>query len=331
MLDIIIPAYKDMEGLYRTLNSVHYPQYKDWVTITVIDDCSHIDYSKVMLDYPDVHFHILKENRGPGHARQYGIDHTKEPYFIFIDCGDILLSKYSLLEIKDELELHPDYYIFFWTWITEKHNNLSSIHHRSTQGWVYKREFFNLFKVKFCDSKIGGYAHEDVGFNRTCVCILTYLERRDGKQYSQFSSVPIYRKIFNEDSITNTGKYKLNKMIPGLAENAALSIKELEENNIDLDILLTELNAMMFSLYRNFLRCIKEDPYTAFEHWHTIRNFYINIYKKYESLPQNATYRDIKMRANLNLMLKYTNKPNIKKFLQELNDNVNCPENYYLT
>ena len=29
MLDIIIPSYKDMEGLYRTLKSVCYPQYKD--------------------------------------------------------------------------------------------------------------------------------------------------------------------------------------------------------------------------------------------------------------------------------------------------------------
>jgi len=203
------------------------------------------------------------------------------------------------MEIKDTVEEHLDFYIFFFTWISESKGTISSIRHRSTQGWVYKREFFQLFDVRFCDEPIGGYAHEDVGFNRTCVAILTYLERRDKKQYSLFSQVPIYKKLYNDDSITNTGQYRLNKMIPGLEANAELIIEQLSKNNIDLDILLNELNFLMFSLYRNFLRCIQEDPSVAFEHWNTVRKFYFNTYKKYEGLPENIIYRDIKMKRNL--------------------------------
>jgi len=39
MLDIIIPAYNDIEGLKRTLDSVVYPEL-NWITVTVIDDHS---------------------------------------------------------------------------------------------------------------------------------------------------------------------------------------------------------------------------------------------------------------------------------------------------
>ena len=80
MLDIIIPSYKDIEGLRRTLKSVYHPQYDEWVTITVIDDCSNTDYSEIMADYPMINFYILPENNGPGYVRQYGIEHKKEPY-----------------------------------------------------------------------------------------------------------------------------------------------------------------------------------------------------------------------------------------------------------
>ena len=182
MLDIIIPAYKDVEGLRTTLQSVYYPQYKDWITITVIDDCSPIKYNEVEKEYQNVTFYHLKENGGPGNARQYGIEHTKEPYIIFVDCGDIILSKYSFLEIKDMIESHPDYYLFFWTWINEKTNQLSTIPMRSTQGWVYRRDFIESYNIKFCIGKDGGYAHEDVGFNRTCVAIIDHLEKHNNQQ-----------------------------------------------------------------------------------------------------------------------------------------------------
>jgi len=33
-----------------------------------------------------------KENKGPGYARQYGLNHTQKSYIMFIDTGDIFTS-----------------------------------------------------------------------------------------------------------------------------------------------------------------------------------------------------------------------------------------------
>ena len=328
MLDIIIPSYKDMDGLYRTLNSVYHPQYSDWITITVIDDCSNIDYSKVMSDYPTIHFHLLKENHGPGYARQYGIDHTKEPYIFFVDCGDIVLSKYSLLEIKDAIEAHPDYYLFFWHWISEK-GKLSSMRARSTQGWVYRRELLNKYNIHFCDDPIGGRADEDVGFNHMCTTMIKHMESRDERQYSMFIPIPIYRKVFHEGSITNSNNYGLTRHIPGLAINATHCINVLAKTDISLDVFLDELNALLFSLYKGFLNYATQDKELLDIHWETIRKFYLDVYKPYECLPENEHYITQNMRRFLPGLTEIVPNPNIRRFIQELNENELCPIRYF--
>lgn len=53
MLDIIIPAYNDIEGLRRTLKSVTFPEL-NWIHITVIDDCSTEDYTPIKAEFPNV-------------------------------------------------------------------------------------------------------------------------------------------------------------------------------------------------------------------------------------------------------------------------------------
>lgn len=328
MLDIIIPSYKDMNGLYRTLKSVYYPQYKDWITITVIDDCSNEDYSEIMSDYPSVHFYFLKENHGPGSVRQYGIDHTKEPYIFFIDCGDIILSKYSFMEIKDEIEAHPNYYLLFWCWINE-HKKISDIHYRSTQGWVYKRELLNKYNIRFCENGVGCRADEDVGFNHMCTTIIKHLEVRDNKQYSAFMPVPIYQKVFYEKSITNSDNFNLTKHIPGLAMNATHCIDTLAKTDIDIDILLDELNALLFSLYKAFLNYMTQDKELLDTHWETIRRFYLNVYKQYEGFSANENYLTQNTRRFLDTLKKIIPNPNIKRFIQELNENEFCPTRYF--
>jgi lipopolysaccharide biosynthesis glycosyltransferase len=65
-LDIIIPTYKNKKGLRRTLNSI--PSNPN-VNVIVVDDCSNLDYSDILEEYPSLHFYQLEENSGPGMAR----------------------------------------------------------------------------------------------------------------------------------------------------------------------------------------------------------------------------------------------------------------------
>ena len=76
--------------MYDTLKSIDY----NLATVTVVDDCSIKleGFEKLKNDFPNVHFIWLKENSGPGAARQKGIELTYNPYIMFIDAGDCIAS-----------------------------------------------------------------------------------------------------------------------------------------------------------------------------------------------------------------------------------------------
>jgi hypothetical protein len=82
------------------------------------------------------------------------------------------------------------------------------------------------------------------------------------------------------------------------------------------------------SLYRQFSRCILEDANSAYKHWHTIRNYYLNTYKQYELLPENKLALDKAFKKHIKLIRKYTTHPNIIRFLSDLNLYDECPEHY---
>lgn len=327
MLDIIIPTYKDPEGLRRTLKSVYYPEQSDWITITVVDDCSPIKYDEIEADYPTITFHHLPENHGPGYARQYGIDHTLEPYFIFVDCGDILYFKFALMAIKDMIESHPNYYLFQWAWILEN-GRISSNLARSTQGWVYRRSMFDTYSIRFCTDQLGGRADEDVGYNHVWTTIIKHMEIYDNKQYSAYCEMPIYKKIRNDESITNTGHYYFEKHIPGLTINAKFCMNQLEQTNLSLDILIEELNILFFNIYEAFIDCAKrENEYTQ-RNWEYIRKFYSTVYKKYETSPLNEEHITQCTSRFMERLQRKTNHINIRRFIRELNDCEEYPSHY---
>ena len=85
MIDLIIPYYNNIDGLKRTLSSIDYTVFR----VTIIDDCSPTNF----IYPPNVTVIYNEKNVGPGIGRQIGIENTKNPYLMFLDAGDILLSK----------------------------------------------------------------------------------------------------------------------------------------------------------------------------------------------------------------------------------------------
>ena len=201
MLDIIIPTYNNAAALKRTLKSI--PPLSQ-IHITVVNDCSTKDldgYARIKEEYDWVDFIDLKTNSGPGVARQTGINATKNTHIMFIDAGDYIISFYNLLEVLDMIKSYdlPDLYL--WRWLNEENNQFSSEQNPLLHGWVFKREFLQIYNIRF--SREGSYLNEDVGFTRACNLILNNIKLYDLTPHMMFFETPIYMYTYDKDSITH--------------------------------------------------------------------------------------------------------------------------------
>lgn len=93
MIDLIIPYYKNIAGLTATLLSINYDVFQ----VTIVDDGSNSAFD--LANTFNCKLIWLEENHGPGYARQVGIDYTKNDFIMFIDAGDIFISK----EVQNEI------------------------------------------------------------------------------------------------------------------------------------------------------------------------------------------------------------------------------------
>ena len=204
MLDIIIPSYKNLANLKKSLESIN---VQKGITITVVDDCSNVDYNEIQKQFPHCNYFFLERNVGPGNARQFGIEHTSEPYIYFLDSGD----KFLILEkVLQTIVDNPEVKMFSWRYLTER-KTLSVVEEDKTAGYIYLRDFIEKYNIYFCEE--GSYANEDLGFIRSCKLILTSLGEGCFK---------INEAIVEEDaspfSITriNDGSFLYTKCIKGI-------------------------------------------------------------------------------------------------------------------
>lgn len=328
-LDIIIPSYNDQYGLLTTLKSLYYKEFNNWINITIVDDNSVINYKNILQQFPNVKILYLKDNGGPGKARAEGIKATYNDFITFIDCGDIIISKYALLEIQDTLLNHNIYDIYKWPWIYDDTKKLISTQNTSTPGKIYRREFLQIHNIYPCSTKQGSYAAQDCSFNSLCDAIVD--------EYSIYSDIPlilnkrlpIYQVIVNEDSLTRkNNKAFFYDVIPAMIENGNYLISEFQRLNLTTTTILPFINAYMINIYQRFLACMKKDSYQYMLNWNLIYNFYHQYYSKYENLKENKNKLSQIYFQRLSSIKRYTDRPNIQRFLLDLKENKICPEHY---
>ena len=97
MVNLIIPTYKARETLPKALDSL-VAQTKKMFIVTIVQDCDGEDYSDIIEEYKSRGLQIrlvsLNDNRGPGGARQAGMDADKMcDYFMFLDSDDMLMPR----------------------------------------------------------------------------------------------------------------------------------------------------------------------------------------------------------------------------------------------
>ena len=88
IVDIIIPLYNKERTVARTIQSIRAQTVADWRLI-VVDDGSTDGSLSVVRQFDDVRIEILQqENRGPGAARNTGLQAATAEYVAFLDADD---------------------------------------------------------------------------------------------------------------------------------------------------------------------------------------------------------------------------------------------------
>ena len=166
MIDVIIPAYNSQKTIEQTLFSIALQENVRDINVYIVNDGSTKDYSlsiKFFKKFMNITELKIKDNKGPGYARQYGIDHSSGKYIVFIDSDDTFFDCYSLRLLKDAIE--KDNYDLVISNFLEEREGILYLHQAETifiHGKIYKREFLEKNNIRFNDSRYD----EDNGFNQ---------------------------------------------------------------------------------------------------------------------------------------------------------------------
>ena len=157
MVDVIIPTYKARETLPKALDSLVAQTKKMFIT-TIVQDGDGEDYSDIIEEYKRRGLQIrlvkLEENKGPGGARQAGMDADKMcDYFMFLDSDDMLFPRAVELLYREAKINNAD--IVSSDFIAEKKNTpgyLMDVRDRPVtwfHGNIYKAEYLRENNIRF--------------------------------------------------------------------------------------------------------------------------------------------------------------------------------------
>lgn len=282
MINIIIPAYKAQSTIIRTLSSIAIQSLIKEIKVTIVNDADGIGYKKyvdMFKPYMDIEEIAMKENGGPGDARQYGIDHTTGEYLTFIDADDTFSGAFALQVLKDQLLKEPVNACCFSTFLEQNTPEGNLVPHQNDSVWMfgklYKRDFINKYKIKF---KKGSRADEDAGFNMICkLC---------SNQQEQIKYIPdvTYFWHFKADSITriNNAQYSYDQCFVGYTDNMIYAFQHAERiNPFNSNIMLMKVYTMCF-LYEYFIETVARDKRFIEQNFKSCKKYYDEIYKEIE-------------------------------------------------
>lgn len=226
-IDIIIPVYNvKTEYLHQCLSSIAIQNIVQDIEVTIVDDASSINYDSIIQIFNNIfpiQYIKLKENQGPGVARQTGIDNTNNEYICFMDSDDILYDYESLCILRQEAikdytsPLINSYFIYFTDSYAEYKNNIiSQIDMSHVFGKLYRRSFIEEYNIHFSNTKL----NEDIGFN-------AMVEIFCGRENMISISKNTYVWRPNENSITRANNSEYKKVLDDNS-NMATYYKNIE-------------------------------------------------------------------------------------------------------
>lgn len=258
MIDIIIPAYNSHKTIIKTLSSISSQINREDLFVTIVNDGGK-DYKEIVeifspiLNIQEIGY---KENKGPGYARQYGIDNTNNEYIIFIDADDtfydscsihymtkpLLENKEIVMLISPFIQLEEDYKPIF------VNANIVWLF-----GHTYRRDFLDKYNIRFTETR----SNEDVGFNTTCAFIARYLLSPDSVIVID---LPTYAWHYNKNSITRkSNEYKNSICMPGYVYNVITSIDKILEAGVKIEDFSIEIYKILINCYIQYNIILREN------------------------------------------------------------------------
>lgn len=290
-IDIIIPCFHTHKTLHRTLGSIMAQDCVEDVTITLVNDADEQDYSDFVNAFkPFVKIKEIKleKNGGPGDARQYGLDNTKNPLVTFIDSDDTFSGAFALKTLRAQLLAEPQNAMCFSQFLEEQPNNY--IGHPQDTVWMfgklYKRDFLKKYNVHFMP---GSRANEDNGFNMICKLCANQNEQ------IKFIQDITYYWHFKEDSITrvNNAQYSYDKSYVGYTNNMIFAIKHAEKMCPFNGNILQQKVAIMCNLFEYLVECQARDKRFYEQNWNCCRKYYKEVYHEIKDKISEQIFSEI--------------------------------------
>lgn len=237
-VDVIIPQYDEKpEVIKPLLDSIDFQIGVDKSKIGVIIVNDHNPAGKLpqefLNSYPSLNIRYLEtpENKGPGQARQFGIDASEAEYLLFADADDRFYSCNVFHNFFEALVQHKDKVvdIVYSKWIEElkqpENNNLYlHVSHNADNTWVfsklYRREFLTSRNIRFSEEL---RVHEDAYF-----CTISQMNAGTTLSIDNYS----YFWCYNTASITRNKNNKyvyLVESIDDLVKSIDTAMEELKK------------------------------------------------------------------------------------------------------
>ena len=295
MIDVIIPAYNSQDTIIRTLSSIAMQLNRDDLKVTIVNDGGK-DYKDIVETFGkliDIREIGYEENKGPGYARQYGLENTKEDFVTFIDADDTFYEACSLsMLVKPLKDTNTKFVISPFIQIGKEVGQQAPM--QANLVWVfghmYRRSFLEQHNIAFTPTR----ANEDVGFNTMCNLIA---QHDMGEEGGKILNVPTYEWHYNQISITRRGKneYEYGICTPGYIYNLhhAYDIAQREGvplKNIALPALETAFSCY---IYYNVALAKEVPPETLSAIEELSRQFYYDYYKQIQEYISKDDYKNM--------------------------------------
>lgn len=320
-IDVIIPAYKAQNTILRTLSSIAIQDVMSDIDVTIVNDADGIGYSKfvdMFSPYFSIRELVMEKNGGPGDARQYGLDNTKNTLVMFIDADDTFSGAFAVKTLRAQLLSEAHNVCCFSNFLEQQLQTY--IQHPNDSVWmfgkIYKRDFIKRYNIHFLP---GSRANEDNGFNMLCK-----LCANQNEQIKYIQDITYYWH-YKADSITriNNAEYSYGGSFPGYTENMIYAIKEAEKRVPFNGSITQQKVAVMCNLYEYYIETEERDKRFIEQNWNSCLKYYKEVYKEiHHKIPDNIfsqVYNDVMRNCYMgNKLFGIIPRIGIKEFLEKL-------------